>query len=183
MNKIGKAFQRTFEQTIDRQLDLNGRAFSPVKEDTAKNRQRASNRIQKIERAKGTKGRIKGTVKVRSTKSDGVGGLNYKRLLFTRQLVHGAFRFQASPRQVRVFLNPAPYPGEDVTFSDIIQYNNKGSSRVNRHISNPPKIFPVNPSEVESTTAYKQAVDILTDNNTLRKLFGEAIHKQFTVEF
>ena len=176
MRRIGLGFQRNLEQSIDRQVDLNGAPFIPVKLSTAKQRQGASNKIQKVARASGVRGRIKGTVKVRKI----TGALSMKRLLFTGQFVHGAFGFEPRSSSVRVFASKATYPGESVSFSDIVSYNNSGSgdSKIPH-----PKIFPLTPSEVEKMEAHKHAVGILTGNNVLKKLFGEGIKKQFVIEF
>lgn len=183
MTLIGKAFKGNLEQFIDRQRDLNGRAFHPVSLDTAKNRQRGSNRIQRTERSKGIKGRIKGTVGVRATKGEAV-GLSFKRLLFTRQLVHGAFLFQPGRDSVKVMTSPTTYPGEDVTYRDIIAYNNQGSSRLNPHIgAKAPKIWPLNEAEVKNMAAYKYAVGLLNSPKTAEKIIGRGYKLKIAVQF
>jgi hypothetical protein len=166
MKQIGGWFQKELETAVHKQTDLDGNHFWPVMYATAQARQRASNRIQRVERAKGRKGRIPGTVAVRSTS----GAVNQDRLLFTRRFVNGAFRFAPFRDYVKVFTWPGTYPGTDVSFRDIVNYNNKGSSRVNPHITSPPKIFPIGDAEVQKMTAYKNAVALMNSPKTLKKV-------------
>ena len=179
MRQIGRMFQLELERSIHRQVDLEGKPFWPVAWSTAKARQGSSNRIQKVARAKGVRGRIPGTVKVQSIS----GMLNQKRLLFTKRFVNGAFRAAPHKDYVKVMAWPGTYPGEDVSYRDIVRYNNKGSSSLNRHISNPPKIFPIGNEEVQRMQAFTKATALLSSKSTLKKILGREIRKKITVQF
>jgi hypothetical protein len=177
MHKIGGYFQKELEQSIHKQTDLEGRGFWPVTYKTAQARQRRSNTIQRSARAKGVKGRIPGTVAVRAT----TGAVNQRRLLFTRRLVNGAFRYIAYKDSVRILLWPGTYPGEDVSFRDIVRWNNKGDSTCG--IANSPKIFPLNAPEVERMAAYAKAVKDLSLPSIGQKFYKMGFRKQVIIQF
>lgn len=183
MADIGATFQRELERNIRSQRGLDGRPFQPVTIETARNRQRQSNRLQRSWRSQGGRGRVPGAAAARKTVRDSIGGLNFKRLLFTGQFVAGAFRFEPRTDEVRVYASDEWYPMESVTYSDIVRYNNAGSSRVNPRILFPPKIFPVTDAEVQQMSAYRRAVGILQSESVAKRLFGPLYRKQITMTF
>jgi hypothetical protein len=177
MHKIGGYFQVELQQSLEKQIDLDGRRFWPVTYKTAQARQRRSNAIHRLARAKGVKGRIPGTVAVRAT----TGAVNQQRLLFTRRLVAGAFRYAANKDSVKVMLWPGTYPESDVSFRDIIRWNNRGDSTCT--IKNSPKVFPLNPKEVEKMAAYAKGVKDLSLAVMSDKMFRQGFRRVVVVQF
>lgn len=85
------------------------------------------------------------------------------RLLFTGRFAKGAFKYDARPDMLRVYVSRGNYPvhwtQQPVSYSDIVAFNNQGSPAVNRNIANPPLIFPNrgNQSQVEMMRSYGAA--------------------------
>jgi hypothetical protein len=107
--------------------------------------------------------------------------VSLNRLLFTGGFVHNAFKSEPRKEEVRVYCNPAVYPGESVSYADIVRYNNRGSSSVNRNIINPPAVFPLNQADVQKLQAYKYSVALLNSPTVMKKIIGREYRKKITV--
>ena len=51
----------------------------------------------------------------------------------------------------------------NVTFNDIVAYNDKNSSRVNKHIKIPPELTPSREEQIENTEWFRRYLDELTE--------------------
>jgi hypothetical protein len=177
MRDIGERFTNELAMNLRSQKDLDGKPYWPVTYQTAQARQRRSNAIQRAARAKGVKGRIKGTVAV----ADTTGSVNQKRLYFTRRLADGAFRFAAFKDYVKVMLWPGTYPESNESYRDIIRWNNSGDSRCTNPRAG--KVFPITEAQVRKMEAHKWARAQLTSPEMTKKLFNNPYRKKITIQF
>ena len=74
------------------------------------------------------------------------GMVSITRLLFTGYFWQNAFKYIVSGNRLTIFGNPTLYPGSNVTYADIIAYNDRDDSETNQNVmsGNRPKIFPRN---------------------------------------
>jgi len=158
--RVGGYFKKELENNIRSQKGIDEQSFSQVTLATAKSRiyQNNSNRV-KFKGVKGVAYRAKKTF--REGKKNSVTPKDFKRLLFTGRFWQNAFKFTAYGESVKVFVNDSYYGllrgRGGTTYADIVEYNNKGSARLNPEISNPPLIFPNNFAEVARMKAAKSA--------------------------
>jgi hypothetical protein len=178
MTKIGAYFQRNLEQNIHKQTDINGVKFSRIAPSTA--RARAS--ILGANKNRVKLGASRGVVPTTGKKRKSVAGsVSLNRLLFSGNFVHNAFKSEPRKEEVRVYCNPSGYPGEDVSYADIVRYNNRGSSAVNRYIINPPAVFPLSQGDVQKLQAYKYSVALLNSPAVMKKIIGREYKKKITI--
>jgi hypothetical protein len=118
MAKIGGYFQRELEANIRKQggTKLDPQRFSLVKPGTGRARQSligANKRSVKLGR-----GIVPRTGKQRKSVATSV---SLNRLYFTERFMNGAFRNAPGNEEVRVYCNPSNYPGESVTYAEIVR--------------------------------------------------------------
>ena len=179
MRDIGRNFTQNLEQNILKQTDIDGRKFSRVAPATARARASVLGANSKSVKIGPTRGIVPSTGKKRKSAATFV---SINRLFFSGRFHHEAFKSEPRKEEVRVFCNPSAYPGEDVSYADIVQYNNRGSSEVNRAILDPPKVFPLTNVDIQKLSAYKQAVAKLTSPTVMKKIIGREFRKRIEIQ-
>lgn len=162
--RIGRDFATELKQAILNQKDLSGRAFAVIAKSTAWNRFYKANQNRKAKHlAKGktlkefkkNKGKAKFTYPA---------GLSLRRLMFTKDFVSNAFKSKANNESATIFVSEGnhkdPGTASQVSYAEIVRYNNRGSEEVNPKIVSPPLIFPTTPEEVKKMHSWKLLKDV-----------------------
>lgn len=173
--RIGAFFTKELKENVRSQTDINGRRFQIIAPSTA--RARAS--ITGATTTKSTKhsgkffqrGIVPRTGRVRKAVAKGVA---ITRLFFTEEFYKGAFQSKAEKDAVTIGVSRQQYPSHfaksTVSFHDIVRYNNAGSPAVNRHIKNPPLIFPRTEDDVRKMKAWGLSQRLLASPETKRQI-------------
>lgn len=138
-------------QNTKNQMGIDGNRFSFIRPSTAKARQAKLGLGRKI----GEKKRS-----TRKTKSGSRSNFSVPltRLLFTGDFYKNAFKSKAQLDSVTVFLSGMnhrdPGTAQQISYADIVKYNNKGSDELNTDIHDPPLVWPNNIQEVKQMKAY-----------------------------
>jgi hypothetical protein len=191
--KVGMLFRKELENNVRNQVDIDGQRFSPIALSTQRERLRRSGFGRGLEvrlqtgSARGREGgKIKGGKRNPVKKANELrSGVSTKRLYFTQQFWKNAFRFQAKPQEVTVFVSRGNYPNpgtdEQVSYADIVRYNNAGSPEVNPHIKAPPSIFPTDVVDVKQMKAWEASV-LLMNSTAGRKIIAEELKKEALIK-
>ena len=142
--QYGKKFVRELTDKVRRRIGVDGVAYPPIKESTA----RGQKFIKQVKHVKASK--AMGIKQTTFTFKEVARPLD-SRLNATLQFRENAFVSDSSDTGVTVAVNDATYPGGAVSYEDIVSYNDRNSDRVNPHIRDgedghePPAIFPMGP--------------------------------------
>jgi len=140
--QYGKKFVRELTDKVRSRVGIDGASYSPLKPKS----------IYGQTRIKQVKHKKKGEAATYTFK-ESARPLD-SRLNNTLQFRENAFVSDSSDYGIEVAVNDATYPGENVSYSDIVAYNDRNSQVVNPNISEPPSVFPYDEAGVQSLETY-----------------------------
>jgi len=140
LEQIGQLFVSGLKSRIEQQIGIDSKTYSRPTISTL--RQRSASLSKFTPSLKGAKQR-KGKLKQVST----------DRLFVTHQLANQGFDYNVKENSATVFVSPTVHNvignAKALTMRDIVEYNSRNQSKVNRRIVDPPLIFPTTSEEVE----------------------------------
>ena len=140
MTRAGEILTDGLRSNIRRQVDINESRFSNIARSTAMARQREKGLGRGLAVRLQTKA-TKNDTRTRRGKLTSSLHVNLHRLMNTNKFVTNAFRSKPGPQSVEISVALDSYH-KDVTYWDIVRFNNEGSPSVNRHIQRPPLVWP-----------------------------------------
>jgi len=153
---IGRAFVRALSLNVRQQQGIDGNGYSFIAPSTGKSRRakRTGTKFLKGIRTKRVKDFDESYEVTKSVFSRGL-VVSLKRLFVTGEFAASGFNYSPDKNGVDVFV-PESFHKGGATMADIVRYNSRGQSRLNKNIKAPPLVFPNNAGEValirDSTT-------------------------------
>lgn len=159
-DNIGKIFVQGIAERIRKQKGIDGASYSKVKPSTIKARLRSTEKTAYSNRKTLGFGKKSVTIKAHQreqasfnkslAKKLGKAGTD-NRLFVSGEFANEGFSYKAIPNGVKVFAEESQHEG-GVTNAQILRWNSRGQPKLNRHIANPPLVFPTNKNEIMMMT-------------------------------
>ena len=146
--QMGKKFVRELTDRVRSQVGIDGASYEPISKYTA----HGATHIKQVKHKK------KGAAATYTFKE--VTRPIDSRLNNTLQFRENAFVSDSSDYGIQVAVNEATYPGSNVSYADIVAYNDRNSPDVNSRITtgkdphHAPSIFPYDEAGVQSLETY-----------------------------
>ena len=169
--RAGETLKLGLQGNIRRQTDINEVPFSPIARSTAMARQREKGLGRGLSVRLQTKA-TKNDTRTRRGKLVSSLHVNLHRLMNTNRFVTNAFGFKPGPQSVEISVSTDRYD-QNVSYWDIVRYNNQGSPDVNKHIARPPLVWPNTERDVSAMRAMNKVKADYESPRTHEELAGK----------